>query len=136
MAEPVLSCKGLTFRYRSEDAPVFSNLSLTVSRGEAVLLMGPSGCGKSTLGRTILNLLPATSGEVIFDGVHVENADRRQMRKLRQEMQIIFQDPYSALDPHHNVEEIIREPMSLYTNASKSDIDEPVSYTHLRAHET
>ena len=64
MAEPVLSCKGLTFRYRSEDAPVFSNLSLTVSRGEAVLLMGPSGCGKSTLAYCLAGLYPEYGGEL------------------------------------------------------------------------
>ena len=64
MAEPVLSCKGLTFRYRSEDAPVFSNLSLTVSRGEAVLLMGPSGCGKSTLAYCLAGLYPEYRGEL------------------------------------------------------------------------
>ena len=64
MAEPVLSCKGLTFRYRSEDAPVFSNLSLTVSRGEAVLLMGPSGCGKSTLAYCLAGLYPEYGGEM------------------------------------------------------------------------
>lgn len=57
---------------------------------------------------------PATSGEVIFDGVHVENADRRQMRKLRQEMQIIFQDPFSSLDPRLSVSEIIMEPLEIY----------------------
>ena len=64
MAEPVLSCKGLTFRYRSEDAPVFSNLSLTVSRGEAALLMGPSGCGKSTLAYCLAGLYPEYGGEL------------------------------------------------------------------------
>ena len=70
------------------------DITFSLERGKTLGVVGESGCGKSTLGRTILNLLPATSGEVIFDGVHVENADRRQMRKLRQEMQIICQDPF------------------------------------------
>ena len=90
------------------------DITFSLERGKTLGVVGESGCGKSTLGRTILNLLPATSGEVIFDGVHVENADRRQMRKLRQEMQIIFQDPFSSLDPRLSVSEIIMEPLEIY----------------------
>ncbi len=89
------------------------DITFSLERGKTLGVVGESGCGKSTLGRTILNLLPATSGEVIFDGVHVENADRRQMRKLRQEMQIIFQDPFSSLDPRLSVSEIIMEPLNI-----------------------
>ena len=90
------------------------DITFSLERGKTLGVVGESGCGKSTLGRTILNLLPATSGEVIFDGVHVENADRRQMRKLRQEMQIIFQDPFSSLNPRMKVGKIIEEPMKIH----------------------
>jgi len=90
------------------------DVTFSLERGKTLGVVGESGCGKSTLGRTILNLLPATSGEVIFDGVHVESADKKQMKKLRQEMQIIFQDPFSSLDPRLSVSEIIMEPLEIY----------------------
>lgn len=90
------------------------DITFSLELGKTLGVVGESGCGKSTLGRTILNLLPATSGEVIFDGVHVENADKKQIRRLRQEMQIIFQDPFSSLDPRLSVSEIIMEPLEIY----------------------
>ena len=90
------------------------DITFSLERGKTLGVVGESGCGKSTLGRTILNLLPATSGEVIFDGVHVENANKKQMSHLRQEMQIIFQDPFSSLDPRLSVSEIIMEPLEIY----------------------
>lgn len=90
------------------------DVSFVIEKGTTMGVVGESGCGKSTLGRTILNLLPATSGEVIFDGVHVENANKKQMSHLRQEMQIIFQDPFSSLDPRLSVSEIIMEPLEIY----------------------
>lgn len=67
-----------------------------------------------------------TGGQIIFDGEDITKLEGAKLQPYHKRMQIIFQDPYSALDPHHNVEEIIREPMSLYTNASKSDIDEQI----------
>ena len=90
------------------------DITFSLDRGKTLGVVGESGCGKSTLGRTILNLVPATSGEVIFDGIHVESADKKQMRHLRQEMQIIFQDPFSSLDPRLSVSEIIMEPLEIY----------------------
>ena len=90
------------------------DITFSLDRGKTLGVVGESGCGKSTLGRTILNLVPATSGEVIFDGTHVESADKKQMRHLRQEMQIIFQDPFSSLDPRLSVSEIIMEPLEIY----------------------
>ena len=67
-----------------------------------------------------------TGGQIIFDGEDITKLEGAKLQPYHKRMQIIFQDPYSALDPHHNVEEIIREPMSLYTNVSKSDIDEQI----------
>lgn len=90
------------------------DITFALDHGKTLGVVGESGCGKSTLGRTILNLLPVTSGEVIFEGIHVENANKTQMKHLRQEMQIIFQDPFSSLDPRLSVSEIIMEPLEIY----------------------
>lgn len=84
-------------------------IDITICKGETVGLVGESGCGKSTLGRTILKLYEPTEGEIFFDGKNITNYSYNEMRPLRQEMQIIFQDPYSALNPRMTVGEIIGE---------------------------
>ena len=84
-------------------------VSFTVNVGEALGLVGESGCGKTTVGRTILRLIPATKGSVTFDGADVFRANKQQLKELRRHMQIIFQDPYSSLDPRIPVGESIGE---------------------------
>jgi oligopeptide transport system ATP-binding protein len=84
-------------------------VSFDLEHGETLGLVGESGCGKSTTGRLILRLIEPTSGEVIFDKVPIFRADKKEMRRLRQRMQIIFQDPYSSLNPRMTVEQIVGE---------------------------
>ncbi len=86
-------------------------LNFKLEEGTTLGIVGESGCGKSTAGRTILKLIEPTDGKIIFDGEDITNYSRRQMRKLRTEMQIIFQDPFSSLDPRKNVMQLISEPM-------------------------
>lgn len=88
-------------------------ISIQVQQGQTLGVVGESGCGKSTLGRVILRLLEATGGDVLFEGKSVMQCDKRQMRKLRNEMQIIFQDPYASLNPRMTVSEIIGQPMQV-----------------------
>ena len=85
------------------------DVSFNVRRGETLGLVGESGCGKTTIGRTLLRLIPATKGEVLFDGQSVFAANPRELKALRRNMQIIFQDPFSSLDPRMPVGESIGE---------------------------
>lgn len=86
-------------------------VSLQLRRGETLGLVGESGCGKSTLGRTLLRLLEPTAGEIIVEGTNVTQLSSRQLRPWRRRMQIIFQDPYSSLDPRMTVNRILAEPL-------------------------
>ena len=89
-------------------------VSLTIDRGKTLGVVGESDCGKSTLGRTILGLLPATSGQILFDGEDVTHAKGKQRKALQRKMQIIFQDPYSSLNPRYCIFELISEPLRTY----------------------
>ena len=104
---------GLFSRHKGEVRAV-DGVSLTVEEGETLGLVGESGCGKSTLGRTILRLIEPTAGEVHFQGKNVLSLSQRQLRDMRREMQIIFQDPYASLNPRMRVGEIIGEGLEIH----------------------
>ena len=94
---PVTS--GILFQRAVAHIKAVDDVSFTVRRGETLGLVGESGCGKTTTGRCILRLYKPTGGEIVFDGVDVAQARTSQMRAMRRRMQIIFQDPYSSLNP-------------------------------------
>ena len=87
------------------------DINFSVRKGETIGVVGESGCGKSTLGRVVLHLLESTDGKIFFKGEDITNVKRKKLQELRAEMQIIFQDPYSSLDPRFTVKGIIEEPL-------------------------
>lgn len=97
------------------------DISFDIYEKETLALVGESGCGKSTLGRTMLRLLDATAGDVYFEGKNIFELDKNQMRQLRKEMQIIFQDPYASLNPRMKVVDIIGEPIITHDVATGSE---------------
>lgn len=98
-------------------------INLKIYPGETLGVVGESGCGKSTLGRTILRLQEPTDGQILYDGKDITKYNRRQMKQMRQNMQLIFQDPYASLDPRKSVVEIIAEYMIINrTYPSKKEI--------------
>lgn len=102
------------------------DVSFTIRKGETLGLVGESGCGKSTLGRTILRLLDKTAGKVFFQGQDLHSYKKEQLRKLRPKMQIIFQDPYSSLNPRMTVENIIGEALLDHGLVPKNEVRDKV----------
>lgn len=94
------------------------DVSFFINEGETLGLVGESGCGKTTVGRTILRLIPATSGEVVMNGKNIFDLNATELKKMRADMQIIFQDPYSSLDPRLPIGESISEGLRVHTNKS------------------
>jgi oligopeptide transport system ATP-binding protein len=105
--------RGLWFGERA-DVRAVDGVSFAINRGETLGLVGESGCGKSTTARLILRLLEPTAGEVYFGKTAVFTATREEMRELRRKMQIVFQDPYSSLDPRMSVKEIVGEGLAIH----------------------
>ncbi len=127
---PLLQANHLVKTYHTEQSAfglrpagevrAVNDVSLTIEAGETLGLVGESGSGKSTLGRVLLRLVEADSGQVIFDGKDVLRAGGTELRRLRRDMQIIFQDPFGSLDPRMNVEQIVCEPLAIYGSGNRS----------------
>ena len=134
-APPLLEVEGLKKYYplrggvlggKIGDVCAVDGVSFTVRKGETLGLVGESGCGKSTLGRTLLRLEDPTEGRIMFDGTDLAHASGPELFRLRRELQIIFQDPYSSLNPRMTVGEIVREPLLVHRIGTREEQVEKV----------
>lgn len=116
MRRPIIEVKNLKkyFQVPNGYLHAVDNVSFALNEGCTLGVVGESGCGKSTLGRVILHLLEPTSGSIFYKGEDITNITQKQLHNLRREMQIIFQDPFSSLNPRMTVQELISEPLKIY----------------------
>jgi len=115
------------FKTHKGNLHAVDGVSFAIAKGETLGVVGESGCGKSTLGRITIHLLEATSGSIRFEGEDISQLDRADLKRYRQDMQMIFQDPFSSLDPRMSVSNIIAEPLKIYGKYKDSaDLSEQV----------
>ncbi|MCR5443496.1 MAG: ABC transporter ATP-binding protein [Sphaerochaetaceae bacterium] len=100
------------------------DVTMTIQKGHTVGIVGESGCGKSTLGRTIIHLLEKTDGKIFLEGKDVSDVKGKELAKVREQMQIIFQDPYSSIDPKKSIRDTVKEPLIVSHRYSKAEIEE------------
>ncbi|WNF38181.1 dipeptide ABC transporter ATP-binding protein [Bacillaceae bacterium IKA-2] len=113
--------KGGVFGKKVGEVKAVDDVSFLVYQGEVLGIVGESGCGKSTTGKAILRLIEPTDGSIKFNGTDITTLSEEEMRKLRRDMQMIFQDPYASLNPRHNVEKILTEPLLIHGIGTKKE---------------
>ena len=118
---PLLEVRGLSKSY-GHGALVVDNVSFSIARGETLGLVGESGSGKSTIARMVLGLVEPTGGSVLFDGRHITGISQRALRPLRRRMQVVFQDPFAALNPRMRVRDIIAEPLVIHRACPRAEL--------------
>ncbi len=121
--EPMLKVTELTkfFKTPRGDLHAVDHVNFTIPKGQTLGVVGESGCGKSTLGRTVIHLHEKTSGEIWFDGRDISTVNKKELKELRRDMQMIFQDPFSSLNPRMSVSQLIAEPLLIYKETKNSN---------------
>ena len=127
----LLEIKNLFVEYKgirsvSENVLAIKDLSLKIYEGEIYALAGESGCGKSSLAKAITKLVPIKSGEIIYDGKSIFQQNKSNEKQYRKELQMVFQNPYSSLNPKMKIEDILREPLDINTNLTKKEKQEKI----------
>ena len=115
MAENILEVRNLKKYFKTPRGMLHAvdDVSFSIEKGHTLGIVGESGCGKTTTGRCILRLVEPTSGEIFFEGKDIMKAGRSEMKKLRKDMQIIFQDPFSSLDPRYTINQTLSETLRI-----------------------
>ena len=130
----LLEIKNLFVEYKgiqspSENILAIKDLSLKINEGEIYALAGESGCGKSSLAKAITKLVPIKSGDIIYDGKSIFKQNKSDEKQYRKELQMVFQNPYSSLNPRMKIEDILREPLDINTNLTKKEKQEKILQT-------
>ena len=121
MSEVILEVKNLKKHFNTPKGLLHAvdGVTFQIEKGKTLGIVGESGCGKSTTGRVILRLLEATDGDILFEGKNIREFGKEEMRRLREDMQIIFQDPFASLNPRMTASEIIGEPLVIHQHAQQ-----------------
>lgn len=129
MSTPCIEVKNLKkyFKVNHGFLHATDDVSFKIEKGKTMGIVGESGCGKSTLGRTIIHMHESTGGQIFYNGKDVTKVNKRELKELRTHMQIVFQDPYSSLNPRKTVEQTIREPLYLTHKYSKKQMEDEVT---------
>ncbi|GGG64905.1 ABC transporter ATP-binding protein [Paenibacillus radicis (ex Gao et al. 2016)] len=135
MSTPLIEVKGLQKSFlvnkgwfgNNKYLQAVNNISFSIGKGETFSLVGESGCGKSTTGRLVTRLLTPNQGEVWFNGQNITQLNDNQMRPIRKEMQMVFQDPYASLNPRMKVKDLVAEPLLIHTKLSQGERDKLAS---------
>src|SRR5437773_5938418 len=114
--------RGIIFQKEVASVKAVDGISFTVTKGETLGVVGESGCGKSTMARCVMRLLDPTAGRIIFDGRDITHASRADMRPVRREMMMIFQDPYASLNPRKRVGFIVAEALQVHKMGSDVEV--------------
>lgn len=124
--QPVIEVKNLKKFFTTPRGLLHAvdDVTFTIEKGKTLGVVGESGCGKSTLGRTIIHLHESTGGQIFLNGRDITKLDKKQLREAREKMQIIFQDPYSSIDPRKTIDATVREPLKVSGKYSKKEIEE------------
>lgn len=123
---PILEVKNLKKYFPTPKGTLHAvdDISFRIAQGKTLGVVGESGCGKSTLGRTILHLLDSTAGQIYFEGKDITHVGKKELKEIREKMQIIFQDPFSSLNPRKSVSQTIMEPLLLKGGMTKQQMEE------------
>lgn len=136
MTEPLLKVRGLKKYFPIKagiigrhvgDVKAVDDVSFEILEGETLGIVGESGCGKSTTGRSLMRLIEPTAGEIYFEGKNVSAMSKEELRKIRRDIQMVFQDPYASLNPRHNVQKILEEPLKVHGIGNEKERKEKVA---------
>lgn len=126
MSAPMIEVKHLKKYFDTPKGTLHAvdDVSFKIEKGKTMGVVGESGCGKSTLGRTIIHLLESTDGQILMNGEDITRVSKKEMHRINEKLQIVFQDPYSSLNPRQTVEDVIREPLMLSRKYTRAQVME------------